>query len=117
MRAISILILWLTAAAVSLTLWSFGLVQHYWYFSDSVGLGYDLAKWQGDTLDNSFGYPKGYRYRYSFARFEKDVERRTISIILVLASACGATIIILMCFPKRNRPNQAMQRTAPRSDA
>ena len=114
MRALSIVVVWLTAVAVCITIWGFGMVQHYWYFSDTAGVGYDLVKWQGDTLDNSLGYPKGYRLKYSFVRFEKDAERRTILIILVLASACGGTIFLVTRFPKRT--NQAMQRTTPRSD-
>jgi len=115
MRALSIIILWLTAAMIALTLWSFGMVQHYWYFSDSAGLGYDLAKWQGDTLDNSFSYPKGYRFKYSFMRFEKDAERRTILIILVLTSACGGTIVVITRFPKPKRPNPYVRRQVGRA--
>jgi hypothetical protein len=103
MRA-SILILWLTAAAISLTLYSFGMVQHYWYSNDAAGLGYDLVKWRGYTLDDSFPYPKGYRYKYSFTRFEKDAEARTIAIIIVLASAAGGTLFIMKKFPKQQTP-------------
>jgi hypothetical protein len=47
MRAVSIIVLWLTAVAVVFTLLVFGLVQHYWYFNDTTGLGYDVIKWQG----------------------------------------------------------------------
>jgi hypothetical protein len=106
MRAMSLIILWLTAAAISLTLWSFGMIQHYWYFNDNVGMGYDLVKWRGDTLDNSFGYPKGYRYKYSFTRFEKDAEFRTIAIIVVLASAAGGTLFVMKRFPNQKTPDQ-----------
>jgi hypothetical protein len=94
-RAVSIAVLWLAAIAVAVTLWAFGLVQHYWYFNDNEHLGYDLLKWQGDTLDNSFGYPKGYGYRYSFVRFERHAEPRIIGIIIVLATACAGTIFLV----------------------
>lgn len=100
MRALSIVLVWLTAVAIALTLWNFGMVQHYWYFNENAGLGYDVVKWQGDTLDNVFGYPKGYRLKYSFFKFEKNAETRTILIITVLACACGGTILLIMRFSK-----------------
>jgi hypothetical protein len=95
MRIISILLLWVTAIAIAITLWAFGLVAHYWYFNDSTRLGYDVPKWHGDTLDNSFGYPKGYVFKYSYVRFESGAEPRAIGIILVLATACAGTIFLV----------------------
>jgi hypothetical protein len=100
MRVLSIVLVWLTAAAIALTLWNFGMVQHYWYANDQ-GLGYDLVKWQGDTLDNAFVYPKGYRFRYSTFRFEKNAETRAILIITVLACACAGTILLIVRLPKK----------------
>jgi hypothetical protein len=93
--------LWLTAVAIALTLWAFGIVQHYWYFNDDTRIGYDMLKWQGDTLDNAFGYPKGYRYKNSFVRFEKNAEPRIIGIIIVLAGACVGTILLVSRSPKK----------------
>ncbi len=95
MRAVSIITLWLTAVAIVFTLLVFGLVQHYWYFNDTAGLGYDVVKWQGDTLDNSFAYPKDYRYKYGYVRFEKNAEPRVIGIIVVVASVCAGTIFLV----------------------
>lgn len=94
MRIVSLILLWLTAIAVAVTLWAFGLVDHYWYYNDAERLGYDLPKWRGDTLDNSFGYPKGYVFKYSYVRFERSAEPRTIAIIIVLAAAFAGTIFL-----------------------
>ena len=31
MRALSIIVVWLTALTLALTVYSYGMVQHYWY--------------------------------------------------------------------------------------
>jgi len=45
-------------------------------------------------------WPKGYNYRYAFARFEKDAKPRTIAIIVVLAGARAGAILLVTRFPK-----------------
>jgi hypothetical protein len=102
-RAISIIVLWLTAAALALTVYTYGLVGHYWYANDQ-GRGYDLTRWRGDSLDGIPPYPDGYRFRYSDSRFEKAPEIRTVFIILVLASASAGTIILLKRMRKQKLP-------------
>ena len=103
MRTISIVILWLTAAALALTLYAYGLVEHYWYANDQ-GRGYDLTRWRGDSLDGIPPYADGYHFRYSNLRFEKAPELRTVLIILVIASASTGTIVLLRRMPRRPLP-------------
>ena len=101
MRLISIIVLWLATGAIVFTLFGFGMVDHYWYANDQ-GQGYDFATWKGYNLDDVHGYEKGFRFRYSFPRFEKNAEMRIILIIVVLASAWGGTVLLITRFPKSN---------------
>ena len=55
MRALSIILVWLTAFALALAFYSYGMVQHYWY-DNGQGRGYDVLHWQGDSLDDVYGY-------------------------------------------------------------
>ena len=103
MRTTSIIILWVTAAALALTLYAYGLVEHYWYANDQ-GRGYDLTRWRGDSLDGIPPYADGYHFRYSNLRFERAPEIRTVLIIIVIASASAGTIILLRRMPKRRLP-------------
>jgi len=67
MRALSMILVWLTAFALALAFYSYGMVQHYWY-DNGQGRGYDVLHWQGDSLDDVYGYEKGSRsVRYSSA--------------------------------------------------
>jgi hypothetical protein len=105
MRAICILVLWLTCGAIALTFYKYGLVQHYWYIDISnQGRGYDFTTWQGNNLANTH-VTDGWRFRYSHSdwRFEKNAERRTIHIILVLGLASGGTIALMRLWPGRSR--------------
>ncbi len=100
MRALSIIVVWSTAFALALALYSYGLVQHYWY-DNGQGRGYDIIRWQGDSLDDVYGYQKGYHFRYSTFRFEKNAEIRTIAIVAVFSCASAGTILLLRYMPKR----------------
>jgi len=65
------------------------------------GRGYDLLGWQGDSLDDGYGYQKGYHFRYSTFRFEKNAEIRTIDIIAVFSCACAGTLLLFRHRPMR----------------
>jgi hypothetical protein len=110
MRAISIILIWLTALALALTLLNYGMVEHYWY-ANNQGLGYDLTRWRGDTLDNVGSVGKGYRFRYSTFRFEKNAEIRTIAIIVVFSCAFAGTILLIRHLQRRQ--NTPKDLTAP----
>ena len=98
MRTLKLLLAWTTAIALAVTIHSYGQVKYYWYGNDQ-GRGYALRTWQGESLDNTGGYAQGYTYRYETYRFEKDPERRMITMILLLGTAGVLTIRIL----KRDR--------------
>ena len=95
MRNLRLLILWFSAAALVLTIFSYGLVSRYWYAKSEGGHGYSLKTWEGTSLDESPGYEKGYTYRHSDYRFEQNPEIRTIAIIVILAGTSFLTLRIL----------------------
>ncbi len=94
-----VITLWLAAIALSLTLYAYGQVEYYWYANDKAQ-GYELRTWKGNSLDDEPGYAKGYTYRHSISRFEKNAEARTISIILILSGAAALSVRLLKRRPK-----------------
>lgn len=91
MRIIRLLILWIVAIALIITIGEYGQVRYYWYANEQ-GRGYLLETWEGTSLDDSYLHPKGYTYRYYTDKFEKNPEIRTITIILILAVAGFLTL-------------------------
>jgi hypothetical protein len=105
MRILRLLILWIAAIALVITIYSHGQVRYYWYANDNEGgRGYSLKIWQGTSLDDSGIYPKGFTYRYWTYQFEKNTEIRAIAIILILA---GASFLTLQMF---RRPKDSVMR-------
>lgn len=103
MRILRLLILWIAAIALVITIYSHGQVRYYWYANDE-GRGYSLKTWQGTSLDDSQVYRKGFTYRYETYQFEENTEIRAIAIILILA---GASFLTLQMF---RRPKDSVMR-------
>ena len=91
MRILKILILWAATAGLCVTLYSYGQVRYYAY-ENSKGEGYTVSFWQGNSLDGAPGYEKGFKYSHEIFKFERNAERRTLEIILILAVAGMSTL-------------------------
>lgn len=102
MRILRLLILWIAAIALAVTIYTHGQARYYWYANEE-GRGYSLKIWQGTSLDDR-GYPKGFIYRNETYHFEKNTEIRAIAIILILA---GASFLTLRMF---RPPKDSMMR-------
>jgi len=102
--------IWFLAISLSVTLYSYGQVRHYWYANDE-GLGYEVDYYRGDSLDHDARYEKGYKYRYDIWRFQRNAEARTILIILILTGASASSLWI----SKRGKPQKLQEKRASQS--